>query len=941
MKKLLTVLLALAIVFTYSIPAVFADTAATDANKSDAKTAVTTAINTYFGAMTWDATLKLKTIPTADSSKGTPNADLTQTAVRTTLNTIITDYSNKIDAASTVEAIKVLTDAVGVGGTGATSTATLMEAMLFTAGGPYYTTLYTNAVSEAKAAAQAYMDKVDPAQYAESNAATIKADKVLLSNAIATATNDPAGLALVMSKAYATGDATMSLKGTNGFAPTVEAMTKTSDAAVALIKAKTDAQNAVATIAGTFQTKEAARLAVIAKATTTATVTAVAQADAAAKATALSSNVYMVQKYFNDFIEGVKADDSTTWNGKASAAAAVTDYQSKAATAFEFTEDLAAINAMTGDQAVNKATALSNQDHFYYILSQLGGVQVLTQYAETFANGLKAQYDVTTGLAMYNPATVDARLADVKADISSLKLTSTAAVAAAFNGVKTAAEEAKGLVAYKSDAYARISMSAGFPNVSTMAADVVNGTSLVKLEGKYAASEWDDSTDFVKAVKAIQSDYKTKINAAASKADILALVKEAQAKMDAVGLRNTAAASVKIQIKANLVNMGYAGATADFTNNTGSTLGTIDSYAKSKNIGGVYSTEIVNAAEWAAVDVLTNAVLAKNSTTLTNTEIQTILKDSYPAALAKIDGMKTTADLKTAGDALVAAIKALPINVTLADKDKYLAVEKQYEDFMAFPGAARTSLSNYSLLQADMTRLIALEKDQVFLMINKLPSTIAVTDQKAVADARAAVDAYDKAYSGYATSAKNADYSYGYVEVSNLSTLEKAEAALSTARVIDAAKQIAALPATITMKDIAAVQAARKAYDALNDAEKSVFSKALLDKLVAAEKSVVDENINATKSLKITAASVASKGKIKVTWKVNGTIVTGVKYQVYRSTHKTYGYKFMKTTSLKSYANTTNLKKGKVYYYKVRAYLTVDGVKYFSDWSNKAFRAAK
>jgi len=94
-------------------------------------------------------------------------------------------------------------------------------------------------------------------------------------------------------------------------------------------------------------------------------------------------------------------------------------------------------------------------------------------------------------------------------------------------------------------------------------------------------------------------------------------------------------------------------------------------------------------------------------------------------------------------------------------------------------------------------------------------------------------------------------------------------------------------------------------------------------------------------SYKITASSKAYKGKMVIKWTVNGTAVTGVKYQIYRSTQKKSGFVKMFTTSKLTYTNTKNLKAGKTYYYKVRAYITIDGVKYYSDWSNKAFRTAK
>ena len=67
--------------------------------------------------------------------------------------------------------------------------------------------------------------------------------------------------------------------------------------------------------------------------------------------------------------------------------------------------------------------------------------------------------------------------------------------------------------------------------------------------------------------------------------------------------------------------------------------------------------------------------------------------------------------------------------------------------------------------------------------------------------------------------------------------------------------------------------------------------------------------------------------------------------RVYKSTKKNSGYGatpyFITKKGAMQYKNTKELKKGTRYYYKVRAYVEIDGVKYYSDWSNKAYRKAK
>lgn len=104
------------------------------------------------------------------------------------------------------------------------------------------------------------------------------------------------------------------------------------------------------------------------------------------------------------------------------------------------------------------------------------------------------------------------------------------------------------------------------------------------------------------------------------------------------------------------------------------------------------------------------------------------------------------------------------------------------------------------------------------------------------------------------------------------------------------------------------------------------------------------KKIKAAKDVKVKASSsqgVNKKGKryIKVKWTKKGAAVTG--YQVYRSFKKKSSYKKFYTTKKKYYYNTKALKKGKRHYYKVRAYTVIGGKKYYSKWSNLAYRTVK
>ncbi|MGC2871850.1 leucine-rich repeat protein [Ihubacter sp. mB4P-1] len=85
----------------------------------------------------------------------------------------------------------------------------------------------------------------------------------------------------------------------------------------------------------------------------------------------------------------------------------------------------------------------------------------------------------------------------------------------------------------------------------------------------------------------------------------------------------------------------------------------------------------------------------------------------------------------------------------------------------------------------------------------------------------------------------------------------------------------------------------------------------------------------------------SGKKAIKITWiNSSGAKFDGV--QIFRSTKKNSGYgKKPIFTSKSGKFYNTSVKKGKRYYYKVRGYIELDGVKYYSVWSTKAYRTVK
>jgi len=91
-------------------------------------------------------------------------------------------------------------------------------------------------------------------------------------------------------------------------------------------------------------------------------------------------------------------------------------------------------------------------------------------------------------------------------------------------------------------------------------------------------------------------------------------------------------------------------------------------------------------------------------------------------------------------------------------------------------------------------------------------------------------------------------------------------------------------------------------------------------------------------------SSAKGKKAVKIRWYCeNGTDLDFIDgFEIFRSTKRFEGYgtKPFFTTTRNAYWNT-DIEEGMKYYYKVRAYVLIDGEKYYTDWSLKAWRTVE
>jgi len=865
MKKLLTVLLAAAMVLTYSVPAVFADTItqADIANQANAKAQsemsnVNAAKTLYLNGVTYtkntDSTSLDYGVEYAEFALGGTTYTLSKAAVEAIAADVVANAQTDVNAAQVSVINSNVTDSASLA---------VQLALITAAASPYYTSngFATKVAAKVTASGDSYEFAASKARYL---AAINAVDPTKYSTTVVTTAVPAEGLAV--------GDSRQSkVAGLKADALTAFNAATTNTTAKAK-KVATDFLSAVGLIQTSAQEAAATQ--------NLATV----KANAVKDLTNYADNAYRAEK---KILEDTIANASTSAADKATAQTKLNALKANidSIVAMKTTQ----INAATTTTEVTAiaivdttATANTLNDAIYGITAQ-GAVTAKDAIAQAVKD--QAALDKMTtidGITLkYQDGAVDEALAATLVKVYDGTYTSsTAALQAMASALATKTNDQ--LVTQKKSV-----------------AKTISDTDL---------SVYDE-TRAAEAQKLID-EYVAKVNAATTSKDVT----DAKAAFDAALAKVTTIAQHNTMIASSPAGSLYT----EYVNKYKAML---DAY-----VDYYYTTHTVATPARDAVQAAVQAYMLKAYTT---DEMAT----RVAGAKSLVDNLKTDAALKSAAADVVTAINAIDKNVTLASKANIVAAGNAMDSYLENPGTAQTDVSNYSVLIAAKATLKALENANV----NTLANAIATATDKAAA-VKAATDAYNQYVKDYPTSKSDLTVAKA--------TIDAAQTALDKADAAAVSDMIGKLPAAdkVTAADADAINAAAKAYDALDDAAKTLVTdvnKAKLDLCQKALSAAIAAQAKLVQSYKITASSKAYKGKMIIKWTVKGTAVTGVKYQVWRSTSKNTGFKKMFTTSAKKYTNTKNLKPGKVYYYKVRAFVTVDGVKYFSDWSNKAFRTAK
>ena len=293
------------------------------------------------------------------------------------------------------------------------------------------------------------------------------------------------------------------------------------------------------------------------------------------------------------------------------------------------------------------------------------------------------------------------------------------------------------------------------------------------------------------------------------------------------------------------------------------------------------------------------------------------LPAKFEAAKAMLDSIKTKDEVKAEKTKVEELIAALPTAPAVTDKDAVVAAAAAYEAYNELPGTNPT-VSNAAKLVAAATAFEKADAEAIDAAYKALPVAKKVTTANA-----AAIEALRADYDAHVELCEKYDWKDTLTVTNN--NIEALEEALSDAKVVEVRTLLIALPANPTAADKAQVEAARAAYEALSYGEKAqivgtIAYKNLIDAEEALEINIAFGDAEAkayVQDLAVTVRTAKSGKKVKVT--VNADVQTlidngyTVTYKFYKSTKKGSGYKNTVNKTTNTYTNT-NPVKGKNYY---------------------------
>ena len=302
-------------------------------------------------------------------------------------------------------------------------------------------------------------------------------------------------------------------------------------------------------------------------------------------------------------------------------------------------------------------------------------------------------------------------------------------------------------------------------------------------------------------------------------------------------------------------------------------------------------------------------------------EAYTVAELEAKAAEAKtaMDGIKTIKDMNAKKAEIEAAIRALPATNAIALTDAE-AIKAAYDAADAFEKLPENAGAYVIVNKTTLTNAVAALEALYAKQLNDAYTELA-KDDITIADADA-VAAYNAMYDEYETFL--ADYS-ATKTLGGSVTNNCFDADLLKAQVAAAKTLMIALPANPTSADKAQVEAARAAYEALSlEGKSQIVGTKAYDNLIDAEEALEiniafgDAEAKAyVQDLAVTVRTAKVGKKVKVT--VNADVQTlvdngyTVTYKFYKSTKKGSGYKNTVNKTTNTYTNT-NPVKGKNYY---------------------------